>query len=220
EDFEADEKDLFFQTDHHWLPMTGISACRSIVPWLNENGFPVDQHIYDAENYKIDYSEIPFLGSQGRKVTLAYADLEKMPLVKPLYDSSLTVHLSYGDQTLSGTIEETLLADSYLKETNLYNNSHYNYYGHGSQGLVSIHNNNMHDGSRILVLKESFANCMYPYMPSMAEYIDVIDLRHFDGSLKGFISKNKPEAVIMIYGVQGFFGYRLYGMAENPFYFE
>ena len=195
---------LFFATDHHWLPQVGVQACAELGEYLNGDGFSIDTAFYNLDNYEMDYSYGPILGSQGRKTTTAYVDKEPFPLLHPLYDSDLTVFNSRLNKTTHGTIEETLYNYKELEKKSAYDKNPYGVYGYGDVALLQIHNNQKNDGKRLLVIKESFADCMTPYMCNMAENVDVIDLRYFHGSLKSYISNNKPDIVVMIYGVSPF----------------
>lgn len=207
--------DSFYSTDHHWLPQTGLKACEVLSEYLNDDyGFVIDDSLFKEEKYQIEYGTIPMLGSQGKKVTSVYCDYEYNPILHPLYDSNLTVFNSKLNTCSQGTIEETLFDYTQMEEGNPYIHNQYKLYGYGSIPLIQMHNNLKNDGKRILVIKESFANCMIPFMSNMAEDVDAIDLRHFKGSIKAYIDKNKPDAVIMIYGISGFSNYETY--KDNP----
>ena len=218
------ESKLFFRTDHHWLPMSGLKGCALVSEWLNSKGFEVDASIFDISNYDVTYWDAPMFGSQGRKVTQVYAEPERLPIVAPRYETDLTVFNSKIKATTAGDIQATLFNYDTFKEKNLYKASYYSFYYYGSNPLFQIHNNQRHDGKRILVIKESQANVMIPYMCNIAEYVDVIDLRHFNGSLRAFIKANKPDCVILVYGASGFSGYDpdKFAMSPltDPFYFE
>lgn len=82
----------------------------------------------------------------------------------------------------------------------------YGSYGYGDVALFSVHNENVHDGSRVLIIKESFADVVYPFFAEAVEYLDVIDLRAFSYSLERYIDKTDPDTVIVIYGTQAFEG--------------
>lgn len=92
-----------------------------------------------------------------------------------------------------------MLDDSSLYEMDIYNSSKFSYYGYANQALVSIHNNLIKDGHRILMLKASYANCMYPFLAACVGDIDVIDLRKFDGSIIDYISATNPDTILIVY---------------------
>lgn len=212
------ERDLFFKTDHHWLPQSGLLGCALLSEYLKDKGFEIDEGIFDIENYDITYAKNLWFGSQAKKITASYAAPETFPIVTPKYETDLTVFNSEIKSTKSGKIQE-ILFDYSVFDREIY---YHNFYSYGDQPLLQIHNNKRHDGQRILLIKESQANAMIPFMCNMAEYIDAIDLRHFKGSLKTFINKHKPDCVILIYGINGFSEYK--SQTENsltdPFYFE
>ena len=204
EDEGLSEEDLYFRTDHHWLPQSGLRGCTAISSWLIDRGYEVDTERFNLESYNIGYSEHPMLGSQGIKTTSAYTDVEFMPILEPLYPTDLTVTNAQAGTTLTGSIVDTLYDYSMIQTPSLDSTKHFQFYSYGDPPLLQIHNNQRTDGKRILVIKDSFARVMVPYMCNMAEYVDVIDLRHFNGSLKTYIDENTPDSVIIIYAVGTF----------------
>ena len=198
------EEQLYFRTDHHWLPQSGLLGCQAISSWLTERGYDVDFRNFDLDQYNVNYVQYPMLGSQGIKVTSAYTEVEYMPILEPLYETDLTVANFTSDTVLTGSIPETLYDYTMVQEPSLDSPMHYQFYSYGDQPLLQIHNNQRTDGKRILVIKDSFARVMIPYMCNMAEYVDVIDLRHFDGSLKTYLAEHTPDSVIVVYAVGTF----------------
>ena len=196
------EKEIFFDTDHHWKPSSGILACKCLSEYLNQNcSYDIDTSYFDLDRYSVDIIEKIFLGSFGRKVSRTYAQMEDFMIYDPQYDSQLKVK-NYGMNTdLEGTIEDTLFNYSALQDKNVYNSSPYAFYGYGDHSLIEIHNQKLHNGSHILMVKASSANCMYPYFSQACEYLDVIDLRHFDGSLEKYIENTNPDTIIVVMGV-------------------
>ena len=201
-----DKNAIFFRTDHHWLPQTGLWACHYLGDWLNENcGYSVDTSIFDEENYMISYADDLWLGSLGKKATeIYYPDTEPFPIIAPKYDSDLDVYYQHSDETLHGTITETLLDESCLYPQDTLAGNMYAYYGYGDKPLIQIHNHLKKDGKRMLIIKESFADCMCPFLSNAAEYVDVIDVRHYTENLHDYIDETDPDTVVVIYSVNGF----------------
>ena len=195
------KKNLFFKTDHHWLPQTALWANKIMCDYLNENmGFSIDTDIFNEENYTVTYPG-EWLGSQGKQVTEVYCDSEPFPVVIPKYDSDITAFLSKKNATVSGRIEDVLLDWSILEQTDIYTRRNYDFYSYGNLALISIHNNRLNDGKRVLLVKRSFADSMVPSLAACVENLDVIDLRYFDGSLQSYIEATKPDTIIAVYGV-------------------
>ena len=196
------QSDYYFRTDHHWLPQVALDADKLLARTLNEQfGYSIDESVYDLSNYVVEYTSYDFLGTQGQKVTSVYTEPERMPLLVPKYPTNLDVFITTKGKA-HGPIEEVLL-DTSLKDTpngDLHTASPYPYYGYGDQKLVQIRNNDVHDGRHVLILKTSFARPMYCFLPNIAEYIDIIDPRHFLGSVERYIELTDPKTVLVICG--------------------
>lgn len=196
---------LFFKSDHHWLPETGIWANKLLSEYLNNNyGYSIDTSLFDLDNYDITILEKNYLGSQGKKVSTIYSSIDDFPILIPKYNTDLEVFISDYNTTKSGSVQETLLYYPALKENRLYDRYSYEFYGYGERELISIHNKNISDGKRILFIKRSFADCMYPFFAAGVEYLDVIDLRVFKGSLQTYINETNPDTIVMVYGLDSF----------------
>ncbi|MCM1154927.1 MAG: DHHW family protein [Roseburia sp.] len=196
---------LFFKTDHHWLPSTGIWADKMLCEILNEKyDYQFDTSIFNMGYYKTDILEEDFLGSQGKKITEVYCQKEDFPIIVPEYDTDLEVFISGRGKTCYGTIQDTLLHYSVLNEKDSSIRNNYAFYGYGDQALITVHNNKIDDGSNILIIKMSFADCMYPYLAAVVEDLHIIDLRIFNGSLQSYIRETNPDTVIVIYGIMAF----------------
>lgn len=202
---KIDETKVFYRTDHHWLPENGLNACKLISEWLNNhNDYLINPEIFNLDRYDIYTNMNPMLGSLGKRATRVYIEPEYMPVIQPKYETDITVFSSKDNKEKTGSIENLLLRSEYLTPTDIYTNTQYNYYGDASHELVEIHNNKLQDGKKILLLKNSYANCVFPFMPNMAEYVSVIDLRFFKGSLETYIEQYNPDTIIVMYNVSSF----------------
>lgn len=210
-----DMTSLFFKTDHHWLPSTGIWADGLLCNILNEKyGYELDSSIFDMGNYATMLLPNDSLGSLGKKVTEVYTDREDFPVIVPKYDTNLEVFNSKTSETDYGSIEEILFDYSVFGESDVYKRSDYWFYGWGDQALFQIHNNDRNDGNHILLIKASMADVMYPYLAAALEDLDVLDPRYFDGSIEAYINDREPDTVIMVYGIRAF----VEDGAENPLF--
>ena len=208
DDYMPKDKDeyvkMFYKTDHHWLPSTGLIADKVLSEHLHDKyGYSIDTSYFDIDKYDIKTADQPFLGTWGQRVTEVYISPEPFEIYYPKYHTDLTVYNSRYDETKTGTIADTLY-DYSLFEGGLYDESKYHMYGLGNIAYCSIHNNDIHDGSHVLMLSTSFAYVMFPYLSTAFEDIDVIDLRYFNGSIKSFIEDKKPDTIILVYGTASY----------------
>ena len=51
----------------------------------------------------------------------------------------------------------------------------------------------------LLILKNSFANVVSPFLALETENVSIIDLRYFNGSLKAYIKEYDPDLVMILY---------------------
>ncbi len=191
--------DMFFKTDHHWKPETGIWATGEIIDKLNKDyNFNIDKDlICNMDNYNKQVLHT-FLGSDGRNVTLANAKLEDISIITPKYKTNFNVNIPDKKFSKTGLFEDTLLNKEKMKFINPYNSIHYAIYLHENRPLVEIHNENNKDGKKILFINDSFAHVVIPYISLGVEYVSKIDLRVFDGSIKAYIEEYKPDVVITL----------------------
>lgn len=195
-----DNLDLFFKTDHHWLPSAGLYSVGEISYFLNEKynmNLAIDNVNPNAYSCKT-YPNM-FLGTDGKSVSLKNADSEDFDLLSPKFKTKLNIKILDLKIDKTGKYDDTLLDKTQLKYENYYKISQYSTYGYGDRALIEIHNELINNKRKILVVKDSFADVMIPFMALETEYLSVIDLRQFNGSIKNYIEKYNPNIVLVIY---------------------
>ncbi|GHT57512.1 hypothetical protein FACS1894109_09830 [Spirochaetia bacterium] len=194
-----DHHTLFYKTDHHWKAETGLWAAGIIAQYLNaNNGFDIDLDAFKPEQYRYDVYADWFLGSLGKKVTLLQTPPEDIGLIYPRFNTSFSLKIPSKNIDTEGAFD--IFYDySKINEVDYYNLSPYGAYLYGNVPNVIIRNNFLHGNKRILVIKDSFVNCVNLFLSLGIEYIDVLDIRHFTGSVKTYIKQNKPDMVIVMY---------------------
>jgi len=201
---EQDGKEFFshfFKTDHHWKPEVGLWASATITAELHRRfDFPFDPETLDPNQFQIDIAEKALLGSFGRKVTLAYADPEDFSLVTPIYPTDCSVQIPGTRIDRRGSFGDVMIHvnTNMLAARNYYKGNPYAYM-YGNRALIHVHNHLRHDGHRVLVIKDSFSNFVTPFQSLTTEYLDIIDPRHFTGSIREYIQKTRPDVVLVQY---------------------
>ena len=199
---KMDHYSAFFKTDHHWKPETGLWATGEIIKKINSiSGLGLDSSVSDISKYNIKVYEKYCLGSQGKKVSLSFADPEDISIITPKYDTDfdVTYYSSGISYSKSGDFKEAFLKMSNLEKIDYYNTLVYATYLYGDHKRISIDNKKATNDTKILYIIDSFSDCVIPYFASTVKHIDVIDLRYFNGSLESFISQNKPDMVVAAY---------------------
>ena len=191
--------EAFFKTDHHWKPETGLWAARHILEFLRDDyGWDVDPEILNPD--KFEYKVYPewFLGSYGKKITLARTKPDDFTIIYPKFHTHLRFEVpSLGIDT-SGDFSVTYNI-SLAERRDYYGLNTYAAYKYADLSLGKIHNLLSHDGRKILFVHGSIFNCVIPFTALGIEYTEEIDLRHFTGSLKSYIKTSRPDIVITAY---------------------
>lgn len=192
--------ELFYKTDHHWLPETGLWATNEISKYLNNN-YNLNLKIENIkeENFFIKTYENMYLGSDGRYVSLANTKPEDFNLIIPKIDTKLTVKIPDKGIDKTDTYENTIIDWSQVKYENYYKISQYGAYGYAERPLIEIHNEFVNNNKKILLIRDSFCDVVVPFLALETEYLSAIDLRYFDGSIKTYINEYQPDLVIIMY---------------------
>ncbi|MBR3158571.1 MAG: hypothetical protein IKF14_05650 [Atopobiaceae bacterium] len=161
-------------------------------------GFNLDASLIEPDRFTTDVYPQWFLGSQGKKVTLAKASPEDFALYYPKFATSL--HYCVPSLGIDEVGDFSVMYDMrQVEERDYYNKNPYAAYIYADQPLETIENLERRDGPHLLVVHESFGNCVVPFLSLVAGRVDSIDLRHFDGSLRTYIETERPDAVVVMY---------------------
>lgn len=190
--------ELFYRTDHHWQTETGLWAARMIAQELNEKcDYSIDTSILEDDKFEYVVYEDWFLGSYGKKVTLALTTPEDISLIYPKYPTDFRCIMYNTGIDKTGDFSVIYKMD-FIEKKDYYNLNPYAAYGNGDPACLSIYNN-MQEDKHILVISNSFDNACSPFLALGVSRMDSIDLRSFDGSVEAYIAETQPDAVIILY---------------------
>lgn len=193
--------EIFYVTDHHWKTETGLWAAEKITERIQEDlNFMIEGSHFDLANYDSVVYQDWFLGSLGKRVGSTYLPPDDYVLLKPKFDTDFTLEIPTNDVLRNGVFEESLLFQYYLKTKNLYVFNPYMVNLDGDHDLVHITNHKALDKPKILIIKDSFADVVIPFMANEFSEITVIDLRKLSGQkLTDIITAQQPDMVIVTY---------------------
>ena len=193
-------EDLFFVTDHHWNADGAFLAYQTLAAELEERyGFSTDPAYTDPDSYERTVYEDLFLGSQGKRVGSLYAGADDITLYTPLFDTNLTYACEAYGFSRTGPFETSVCFPERVAERDWFNGNPYTYYSGGDYPIAAITNHNNPDGPRIVMLRDSFACALAPFLSLSCSELITIDLRHFDGDLMETIGAYDPDLVLTLY---------------------
>ncbi|MDR1399537.1 MAG: hypothetical protein LBJ41_06430 [Treponema sp.] len=194
-----DHHSLFYKTDHHWKAETGLWASGVIAKYLNaHNGFSIDTALFSPDRYRYEVYEKWFLGSVGRKVTLINAEPEDCTFIYPKEETDLSFQILSRNIDTRGAFD-VIYDYRQVEMKDYYTHVPYSAYTYADNALITMQNHKRFDGKRVLFIKDSFVNVVAPFFALGVEYVDVLDLRQFNGSVKNYIEQTKPDTVIVMY---------------------
>ena len=191
----------FFRTDHHWLPSTALWAAEKLAARLHADyDVDVDFGHFSEADYDVVNYENYFLGSQGKKVTLAKTTAEDIALYYPKFSTAVRLEIpSLGIDTRG---DFTIMYDmEMVKKRDFYGGNPYAAYGYGDMPEIKVHNfTNEHlRDKKILIIRDSMVDTVLPFLSMGLKDITLLDIRHFNGSVRRYVEDFKPDIVIVMY---------------------
>ncbi len=191
--------DYFFRTDHHWKPETALRAAKVVGDRLRKYGVPVDDSHYDLQEFDVEVLPEFFLGSQGKRATLAKATADDFSILHPKFPTQLHFEVPQLKLDKVGEFEITY-DDKEIERRDLYNLNPYGMYGHSDRAIVNIENLLVPiSEKKVLIIRDSFCDTMAPFLALGMRNVMLLDIRQFTGSVKSYIAEHKPDVVIVMY---------------------
>ncbi len=172
---------IYFNTDHHW---TGLGAYYAYKAFCEQTDQQVLNLSVCTEN-KVEGYEGSLIDCDGS-----------------LYENLDTVH--YWTFPFSTYAMRTESTGDTPYETSIYyegaSSGPYTYgaFIWGDCSLFVEYNQDLSNGKKIAVIKESYGNAFVPYLAANYEEVHVIDFRYFDGNLKSYCTQNGIDEVLFV----------------------
>lgn len=182
---------LYFKTDHHW---TTDGAYLGASAYLQAHGItPASQEDYGIETksdqfYGTLYSKVA--GLPGEK-----PDELELPMNLPQGIRIETSGAPADALSANGTHEMPVL-DGIYDLSKLDMKDKYAVYFGGNYGSLTITNPEAHTDRKLLIIKDSYANSMVPYLISSYAQITMIDLRYNNESVSEFAAQGWDEILV------------------------
>ncbi|WP_131973210.1 DHHW family protein [Exiguobacterium sp. B203-G5 25_7] len=179
----------YFKTDHHWNVDGAYQAYGEIIRTVAKTEPTLKKVEVDPESKRA--SEHPYFGSLARKTTLAYASTgDKIEY----YDAGQFKGI---DVCYDKKCGQPLIDEQFIKEEGDYADR-YEVFMRGNHGILSMTSKTK--GPKLLVLKDSFANPVLPFLARSAN-LEVVDIRyvHKDFDASEFAKQKNVDAVVFLH---------------------
>ena len=183
--FKHKEEYIFYRTDHHWTTLGAYYAydiyCES-----------ADIDKYNLNSFENKLVSDEFLG------TLFSKTLDKNIKTDEIYyyilkneEPEVSVEIIGKDETHQG-----LYFEEFLEEKDKYSS----FLG-SNEAIVNIKSNINSNGKSLLVIKDSYAHSMIPFLSKHYENITMVDLRYINPGNVTQIQMSEYSDVVFIYNV-------------------
>lgn len=197
---EKSQKELFFDTDHHWRTETAFDATWHLAREMNRTyGFHIQDSFMSLESYKVVTYKDFFQGSMGRRVGIQYGGLDDFTYIQPDFPTNLTVeqHDKNYDAVVTGDFSESMIVRDNLNPAKPVDTNRYAVYRGDNAELVF--KNNLLAQDRLILIKDSFALPVYSFLAPAIKETRALDMRYFDGNVVEYAKENKPQLVVVLY---------------------
>lgn len=180
DDLQKHKKEtIFYRTDHHWTTLGAWYGYKSYLKACGKSTKP-------AENKK-EWKKVSqdFLGTTHSKVNM-YSKADTIFLYEP--SAKMKVVYNLGEKT-----KNTFYQKKFLKEKDKYSV----FFG-GNQALLEI-SGGKKNGKILLMIKDSFANCMIPFLAEDYEKVVVADMRQLNVDISMLLRSYHPTDVLVLY---------------------
>ena len=185
-DFLLPENDklLYYRTDHHWSTYGAYLAYKAYA--TEANWIPLQ-----LDDFTISNVSSSFLGSYHTRSLFSGLKPDNIDIFEPKKLLSTTVYIADTEETFTTMYDEQALAKK----------DQYQYFLGGVHALMTLTTKHEEatDRSKLLVIKDSYAHSMLPFLTSHVDEIHVIDLRYYNGSISDYIEMNEIEDVLLLY---------------------
>ncbi len=181
-----DRENLYYRTDHHWTTRGAYVAYRAL---MEAQGLqPLAEKEFTIETVADD-----FYGTLYSKANLSLISPDTIQVYHPKTANPCTVTWDGGK-----TMRDTLYDPSCLE-----GRDKYAYFLGGNHPLTEIETG-VRNGRHLLVLKDSYAHALIPFLTAHYETIDVVDLRYFKETIPSWMDGRKITDVLVLYNASTF----------------
>lgn len=180
-------KYIYFKTDHHWTTNGAYYAYEKLGKFM---GFtPHSKNYYNIKRVTDD-----FYGTLYSKSGFRHVSPDSIDLYIP----------KSGEKYKVEYFEESRVSDSLYNMDNVNKKDKYALFFNGNHPFIKI-STNAKEHKRLLIIKDSYANSLIPFLTSHYSEIYVVDPRYYDEDMENLIKDKNINDMLIIYNVNTFF---------------
>ena len=177
---------LYYRTDHHWTSEGAYRAYCLLMEELGQSSVPRD-----------DFTVEQISGFYGTSYSKSGLWLTEPDTLELWTDSDIqAVTTVYDANRADPVTREGMFFREYLEDADKYP-----VFLSGNHARVHIETN-ADSGKRLLVIKDSYAHALAPFLAEEYSTINLIDLRYFkQQTISSWLEENPADEILLVYGL-------------------
>jgi hypothetical protein len=180
---EHQDEYLYLKTDHHWTALGGYYGYTVLANVLGFQPMPMDYFSYTDTG-------IDFVGSLSWNTPTKQLDVnpDHLYYFEVPHDITYTYYSNAGQAYTSKGVYKS----QWLKDKNKYA-----YFMGGDLAVIKL-KTDVHNGKKLLLIKDSYANTVVPLLTPHYEEIYLVDPRHSNYNVLDIIEENEIKDVLFL----------------------
>ncbi|MGI6174862.1 MAG: DHHW family protein [Christensenellales bacterium] len=181
---DAGKQDLYYHTDHHWTSSGAYAAYSAYMRSIGRE--PLDKDAFDIETHD------GFYGTTYSRSALWLDEPDAIELYRT--DTHFTVSNADNDEVNDGVFYPNRLSDPDM----------YTAFLDGNHSLVRIQNHDENAQGKLLIIRDSYANCFGSIVANDYEEVVLIDLRYYKQGVAELCAAESFDQILIQYCIGNF----------------
>ena len=179
-----DQDRLYYRTDHHWTSRGAYTAYRAYMQYKNRQYLPQDAFSVSSVG--------GFFGSTYSRSGLWLTKGEEVEL----WDSGTKFTVTNAE---SDTVHDSVFYRERLEELDKYT-----VYLDGNHSLVRVQNPDAAGKGKLLVIRDSYANCLGTFLAEGYAEVVLVDLRYYKEPISELVKQEEFDDILVCYSLGNF----------------
>ena len=185
---------IYYRTDHHW---TSYGAYLGYSAAGEQLGYsPIDVSNFTVEHASYDFRGTLFSKTLDNGITTDIIDYYFLTENEP--DVKVSVYSDY--DVTSGRVFYNEYDSMYFREFLDVKDKYSSFLGQNSP-IVTVETENSKSDKSILIIKDSYAHSLVPFLTKEYSKVTMIDLRYINADFQMFVSLEDYDQILFLYNV-------------------
>lgn len=180
------DKEIYYKTDHHWTTKGAYFGYRELIAGMGYE--PLEEGDFNIEPVSND-----FYGTLYSKAAAKWHKPDRIDFYIPKENMDFKVTILDDGKKMNSLYEKSYLGKK----------DKYSAFLDGNNALTQIFSNSKNK-SKVLVIKDSYAHSLVPFMANNFPEIHMADLRYLKTDLISYCKQNNINNIVIAYNVSNY----------------